>query len=145
MIEITVKYVKGPKDLSWYESQWALAKGYYIGRENYDEIVHELHEDDHYDDHTDLQICEELFSDLNIVDSAWDPNVRRSMSVGDIIIIKRNGTEKCYVAQANGWKDQVLPHSKDACKRCAGFGFLPSFPHVEGGVCFRCNGNGRRK
>mgnify|MGYP001559832097 CR=1 FL=1 len=144
MIEIIVKYVKGPKDLSWYESQWALAKGYYIGRESYDEIAHELHKDDHYDDHTDLQICEEFFDDLNIA-AHYEVAAQRSMSVGDIVVIKRNGAEKCYVVQHNGWKSQVLPHSKDACKRCAGFGYLPSFPHVEGGVCFRCNGNGRRK
>jgi hypothetical protein len=27
------------------------------------------------------------------------------------------------------------------CKRCAGSGWLPYYSHVEGGVCFRCNGN----
>jgi hypothetical protein len=32
--------------------------------------------------------------------------------------------------------------SKVRCSRCAGTGNVPSFAHVQGGVCFRCNGTG---
>lgn len=28
------------------------------------------------------------------------------------------------------------------CLRCGGAGYLPHFSHVQGGVCFRCNGRG---
>lgn len=145
-IEVIVKYVKGPKDLSWLDAQWAKVKGYYMGHDYYDEVLREtislgipLG--------SDLGICQEFFEDLQIAEEykVLDPKIGRSMSVGDIIIIKREGSpEKCYVVQHNGWKDQVLPNSAAACKRCAGYGYLPSFPHVEGGVCFRCGGHGRR-
>lgn len=29
------------------------------------------------------------------------------------------------------------------CGKCGGTGNIPSYRHVEGGVCFQCNGNGR--
>lgn len=28
------------------------------------------------------------------------------------------------------------------CSRCGGSGYLPQYKHVEGGVCFKCNGEG---
>ena len=29
------------------------------------------------------------------------------------------------------------------CPRCDGAGFLPSFTHIENGVCFKCGGKGK--
>lgn len=34
---------------------------------------------------------------------------------------------------------RILP----ACPRCGGTGYLPEYRHVQGGVCFRCGGEGR--
>ncbi len=28
------------------------------------------------------------------------------------------------------------------CPRCSGRGYLPQYKHVQGGVCFRCGGDG---
>lgn len=31
---------------------------------------------------------------------------------------------------------------KTPCPRCGGSGYIPRFKHVEGGICFRCKGEG---
>lgn len=31
---------------------------------------------------------------------------------------------------------------KDICDRCGGSGYLPQYSHVEGGICFKCQGEG---
>lgn len=44
-------------------------------------------------------------------------------------------------AKSNPWTEDKLPRCAP-CRRCGGTGKLPSFPHVERGVCFKCQGTG---
>ena len=32
-----------------------------------------------------------------------------------------------------------------ACPRCGGAGYIPGYEHVEGGICFMCEGSGEGK
>ena len=50
---------------------------------------------------------------------------------------------QAWVAEAkkNPWSEAKIP-AYSPCRRCGGAGKLPSFPHVVGGTCFKCNGSG---
>lgn len=38
----------------------------------------------------------------------------------------------------------VFPEGfKYACHRCSGSGYLPQYSHIQSGVCFACNGQGK--
>ena len=39
------------------------------------------------------------------------------------------------------YNKQLIAYA-EICDRCGGSGYLPQYSHVEGGVCFKCNGEG---
>ena len=56
---------------------------------------------------------------------------------------------KCVVTQAGIelLEDDTLAMVAQAylCPKCNGKGAIKEYAHVEGGICFECNGNGRAK
>jgi hypothetical protein len=33
---------------------------------------------------------------------------------------------------------------KKECRRCSGYGRIDAYTHIKGGVCFSCNGSGKK-
>lgn len=60
----------------------------------------------------------------------------RTLSAGHRILFKilRKADRKGYIKIS-----EKLP---EACSKCSGLGSLKEYGHVEGGLCFKCNGTG---
>lgn len=49
-------------------------------------------------------------------------------------------SEIIYVG-TKGYRTISETHAQEVCGRCGGQGRIPSYGHVEGGICFKCNGS----
>lgn len=51
-------------------------------------------------------------------------------------IIHKTYSPLCYYVNDN----QLIPMNFTPCERCNGAGWFPEYKHVQGGICFRCDG-----
>ena len=54
-----------------------------------------------------------------------------------------------YVARITNVEDlptgvEVAGATDGSCPRCGGAGIIEAYKHINGGVCFKCNGTGKR-
>lgn len=52
--------------------------------------------------------------------------------------------ESFLAPQASRTFRVVVNDGAEPCKRCGGRGAIPQFAHIEGGICFWCNGSGKQ-
>ena len=49
--------------------------------------------------------------------------------------------EKKYVEVYEEKDGELIGLDYTSCSRCHGAGYFPEYSHVQGGVCFKCNGS----
>jgi len=66
-----------------------------------------------------------------------------SMGIMPESVKERFATDVMFLAINFSVKSDRQRHAtQDTCPRCAGAGILEEFRHIDGGVCFKCDGTG---
>lgn len=100
--------------------------------------------------------ADEVMRELQRTEAATLENKREAERLKSLAELraaeKQQELEKLYEAQRQQEQQRLSLQKKersfmsergDVCSRCGGSGGIPRYQHVEGGVCFACNGTGR--
>lgn len=80
-----------------------------------------------------LAVAEELLADDDAVEPAYDP-------IGDLLAGREDAPLGYTLPPARRY--EPVAEVDNRCRKCSGWGHIPGYEHIAGGVCFGCNGTG---